>query len=181
MMYVRWVVAAAASLVLVAAACGGAEEHSEGAPASAPETPQSEFPAPVATPTPNPTQAAAQPIIQIGSAVPRIELYEGPTITPDEASEMGGQTVKVCGTVAEIVGHPTRTRIWIFNFETEDPDQAFALLIGKDPQRRHGIWPPSPETYFVGKGMCAVARIEFSDGKPYMIINHSDQVEEVEQ
>ena len=29
--------------------------------------------------------------------------------------------------------------------------------------------------------MCAVARVEFSDGNAYMIINHSDQVEEVEQ
>ena len=174
--------AAAVLLALaVAAACGSQDDSAPASSATQQQTPQSEFPAPVATPTPNPTQAASQPIIQIGSAVPRIEMFDGPTITPDEAAAMGGQTVKVCGTVAEIVDHPTRTRIWVFNFETESPDQPFSLLIGKDPQRRHGIWPPSPETYYVGKQMCAVARVEFSDGNPYMIINHSDQVEEPEQ
>ncbi len=179
-MYVRWASAAIVSLALFTVACGGAEEDTAPELAATPK-PTPDFPAPVATPTPNPTQAAAQPIIRVGRAVPRIEEFEGPTITPDEASAMGGQQVKVCGKVAEIVGHPTRTRIWVFNFETASPDQAFSLLIGKDPQRRHGIWPPSPETYYVGKTMCAVARVEFSDGSPYMIINHSDQVEEVEQ
>ena len=179
MIHVRWAVVAAA-LALAAAACGGAEDEASPASAGTPlATP--DFPAPVATPTPNPTAAAAQPIIRVGRAVPRIEEFEGPEITPDEASAMGGQQVKVCGKVSEIVAHPTRTRIWVFNFETESPNQTFSLLIGKDPQRRHGIWPPSPETYYVGKGMCAVARVEFSDGNPYMIINHSDQVEEVEQ
>ena len=180
MVYVRWLAVAIASLALAAAACGGAEDDAVPDPAATPR-PSQEFPAPVATPTPNPTSAAAQPIIRVGRAVPRIEEFEGATITPDEASAMGGQQVKVCGKVAEIVAHPTRTRIWVFNFETESPNQTFSLLIGKDPQRRHGIWPPSPETYYVGKTMCAVARVEFSDGNPYMIINHSDQVEEVAQ
>ena len=180
MMYARWASAAIVSLALVAVACGGAEEDAAPASAGTPE-PAREFPAPVATPTPNPTQAAAQPIIRVGRAVPRIEDFEGPTITPDEASAMGGQQVKVCGKIAEIVAHPTRTRIWVFNFEMESPNQTFSLIVGKDPQRRHGIWPPNPETYYVGKTMCAVARVEFSDGNPYMIINHSDQVEEVEQ
>ena len=176
MMYVKLAaVAAAASLVLGAAACGATGE----APATD-TTPRSEFPAPVATPTPNPTQAASISVIAVPRAVPRIEDFEE-SITPEEAAAMGGKTVKVCGKVAEIVPHRVRTRIWVFNFETASPDQTFTIHVGKDPQRRHGVWPPSPETYYVGKGLCAVARVELADGNPFMIINNSDQVEEVEQ
>ena len=181
MMYVKLAtVAAAALLLLGAAACGASKDDSAPASANTPSAPQSEFPAPIATPTPNPTQAASVSVIAVPRAVPRIEDFEE-SITPEEASAMRGQTVKVCGKVAEIVPHPTRTRIWVFNFETAEPDQTFTIHVGKDPQRRHGVWPPNPETYYVGKDLCAVARVEISDGNPFMIINHSDQVEEPEQ
>ena len=179
MVYVKSAAAvAAALLVLGVAACGGAEEAP--GPAATPKAAESEFPAPVATPTPNPTQAASRSVIAVGRAVPRIEDFDE-SITPEEASAMGGKTVKVCGRVAEIVPHGVRRHIWVFNFEASSPDQTFSILVGDNPQRRHGVWPQSPETYYVGKGLCAVARVELSDGNPFMIINHSDQVEEVEQ
>ena len=181
MTYVKLAAAvAAASLVLGVVACGAPEEDSAQAPATTSQAAKSEFPAPLATPTPDPTQAASISVIAVPRAVPRIEDFEE-SITPDEASAMRGKTVKVCGTVAEIVPHRVRRHIWVFNFETATPDLTFSILVGDNPQRRHGVWPQSPETYYVGKGLCAVARVELSDGNPFMIINHSDQVEEPEQ
>ena len=47
-------------------------------------------------------------------------------------------------------------------------------------RRRHGAWPPSPETFYVDKKLCVAGRVELRDGVPYIIINSSDQLELVE-
>ncbi len=171
----------AASLVLAfgVLACGSSDEDSGADPAAAPQSQVTSGDAAPATPTPNPSQAASSPVIAFARAVPRVSDFDT-SITGEEAVDQGGKTVKVCGKVVEILPDRVREHIWVFNFDKPSPNETFVIHVGKDQQRRHGTWPPSPETFYVGKDLCVAGRVELRDGTPFIIIHHSDQVELIE-
>ena len=105
------------------------------------------------------------------------------SITPAEATDNVGKTIKVCGTVVEVRPEPELVdRLWQFNFDSPHPDVLFFALVQspKDWQYPYGDWPASPETFYLGKNVCADGAIQLWRGIPYIVATYAFQLEVVE-
>ena len=87
----------------------------------------------------------------------------------------------MCGTVEEI---RQETEIkedpFLLNFDSTHPDVLFFALVRSAFQYRVGDWPANPETFYLGKKVCASGYIQVWRDIPYITAGHDYQLEVVE-
>ena len=168
-----------AALALAAAACGSEDGD---APAAQPEPrPTFALQTAPATPTLPPAAAEATSEAQIPNPVSVKAVDKDDTITPAEAAQNVGKNIKVCGTVEEIRQEPEiKEDPFLLNFDSTHPDVLFFALVRSAFQYRVGDWPANPETFYLGKNVCASGVIQVWRNIPYITAGHDYQLEVVE-
>ncbi len=171
---------ALAAAAMVAAACGSGD--GEAAPAPQPESRPTFAAAPApATPTLPPADAEATSQAQIPNPVSVKAVDKDDRITPAEAAQNVGKNIKVCGTVEEIRPEPEiKEDPFLLNFDSTHPDVLFFALVRSAFQYRVGDWPANPETFYLGKKVCASGVIQVWRNIPYITAGHDYQLEVVE-
>ena len=169
----------AAVLLLAAAACGSEDE--DAAPAAQPE-PRPTFAGPAPdTPTPPPAVAEATSAAQIPNRASVRAADKDESITPAEAKQNVGKNIKVCGTVEEIRQEPEiKEDPFLLNFDSKHPDVLFFALVRSAFQYRVGDWPANPETFYLGKKVCASGVIQVWRDIAFITAGHDYQLEVVE-
>ena len=176
---ITWTIALSA-VAMLAAACGGGD--GETAPTAAPEVRPTFAAAPApATPTLPPAAAEATSDAQIPNPVSVKATDKDDTITPAEAARNVGKNIKVCGTVEEIRTEPEiKEDPFLLNFDSTHPDVLFFALVRSAFQYRVGDWPANPDTFYLGKKVCASGVIQVWRDIPYITAGHAYQLEVVE-
>ena len=166
--------------VMLAAACGSEDGAAAPTAESEPRPTFAAAPAP-ATPTVPPVAAEATSAAQIPNPLSVKAADKDDSITPAEATENVGKNTKVCGMVEEIRQEPEiKEDPFLLNFDSTHPDVLFFALVRSAFQYRVGDWPANPETFYLGKKVCASGVIQVWRNIPYITAGHDYQLEVVE-
>lgn len=133
------------------------------------------------TPTLVPSFAAATTKALIPNPLSIKSNVDIDPITPEEAKSNIGKNIKVCGKVEEIRQEKEiKEDPYLLNFDSFHPEVLFFALVRSAFQYRVGDWPSNPETYYLGKNVCASGVIQVWRGIPFITAGHSYQLEVVE-
>jgi hypothetical protein len=103
-----------------------------------------------------------------------VQLFAAEPLTPEAAKAHVGQSVTVCGKVANtyysrfVEGKPT-----FINFGHPYPNHVFSIAImGADRAK----FDNAPEDLFGGKSVCVIGLIEAFDNKPLIVVRDRAQI-----
>jgi len=96
------------------------------------------------------------------------------TVKLEDAANHVGDSVKVCGKVADAAFVETMENGPTFlNLGAPYPNQLLNLVIWKDQRNQYD---PAPEKFYVNKNVCATGKIEIINDLPQIVIYNKRQL-----
>jgi len=98
------------------------------------------------------------------------------TVKLEDAANHVGDSVKVCGKVADAAFVETMENGPTFlNLGAPYPNQLLNLVIWKDQRNQYDA---APEKFYVNKNVCVTGKIETYKNKPQIVIQKVQQIQE---
>jgi DNA/RNA endonuclease YhcR with UshA esterase domain len=95
-------------------------------------------------------------------------------ISPEDAAGHVGESATVCGIVASAHYAPRSPQPTFLNLEKAYPAQIFTVVIFGNDRSKFG----EPEKMLEGKRICVTGKIELYRGKPEVILQYPEQLDE---